>query len=176
MIIAIKGSHDSGKTCFIEKLLRKLSEYMVVVIKSSQIDIIDTALKDTYRYREAGAVTRIICGKKESALFAKEMSLEEAINFAKKLLPDVILVEGYKSTENIKCTLIDIEKNPDVESVFHEIADAVKKKRICVFVDGKELLLNSFVEEIMYSTIKAMVASLKEGEGKQIEVMLNERS
>ena len=176
MIIAIKGSHDSGKTRFIEKLLRKLNEYTVVVVKSSQIDVIDTAMKDTYRYREAGAVTRIICGKSETALFTNGMKLEGAINFAKKLFPDVILVEGYKITENIKCKLIDMKENPIVESVFHDIIATIKKKRISVFVDGKELRLNTFVENIMHSTIKAMVSSLRAGAGKQIEVLLNEHA
>jgi len=101
MLIAIKGKKNSGKTLFIENLLKKLKGYKVVVVKSSMHEAIDEEGKDTWRYREAGAIASIISTKKEIVLFTKgtENKLKDAINIAKKFFPDVIIVEGYKSVE-----------------------------------------------------------------------------
>ncbi len=174
MIMAIKGKHNSGKTTFIEKLLEKLSDHRVVVIKSShRIDYVDPKNKDTYRYKRAGAIASIICAKNELALLINEMGLEDTIHFAEKFFPDVILIEGYKSIRNLKCRVIDIEEKPDVDAAFQHIVKEIKKKRIEIFVDEKKLSLNTFVENMFYETIKAMLSSLKRGEGKRVEIMLD---
>ena len=94
MIIAIKGEKKSGKTAFIEKLLEKLRGYKIIVIKSSEHERIDEEGKDTFRYREAGAVASIIVARNEIVLFSNENGLDKAINLAKKLMPDLIIVEG----------------------------------------------------------------------------------
>ncbi|OYT59132.1 molybdopterin-guanine dinucleotide biosynthesis protein B [Thermoplasmatales archaeon ex4484_30] len=172
MLIAIKGKKNSGKTLFIENLLKKLKGYKVVVVKSSMHEAIDEEGKDTWRYRGAGAIASIISTKKEIVLFTKgtENKLKDAINIAKKFFPDVIIVEGYKSVEGLNC--IDVEE-ADVEEVYEKIVEKiVKGKKIEILVDGKEISLNKFVEKIFYETIKAMLSCLKGGEGKEIEILI----
>ena len=50
----------------------------------------------------------------------------------------------------------------------------LKRKKIEVFVDGKRIVLNDFMSHLFYSTIKAMVSSLKGGEGKEIDIIIND--
>lgn len=172
MLIAIKGEKNSGKTSFIEKMLEKLKDFKIIVIKSSGHEKIDEEGKDTYRYRKAGAEASIIVAKEETAIFINNVSIEEAIKLARKFSPDLIIVEGYKSIENLNCKIIDMEKNPNVDEICNEILKEMKRKRIEIFVDGKILPLNKFVEEIFYKTIEAMLSCLKNGKGKEIEIRM----
>ena len=170
MIIAIKGEHNSGKTTFIQKLIEKMKDYKIMVIKSSGQENVDVAGKDSYYFRKKGAHASIVVAKNETALFTNSMDLKEAINLAEKFFPDVIIIEGYESIENLRCTVIDMEEKPDVDAVCQKILREVKK--IKIFVDGEELHLNKFVENLIYKTIKAMISSLKGGDGNEIEIML----
>ncbi|RLF44352.1 MAG: molybdopterin-guanine dinucleotide biosynthesis protein B [Thermoplasmata archaeon] len=177
MIIAIKGEKKSGKTAFIEKLLEKLRGYKIIVIKSSEHERIDEEGKDTFRYREAGAVASIIVARNEIVLFSNENGLDKAINLAKKLMPDLIIVEGYESVEKLNCRIIEVEKEIDIDKIYEEAMKEIKKykeKKVVIFVDGEELPLNKFVEEIFYKTMKAMLSCLRGGEGKEIEIMIRE--
>ncbi len=177
MIIAIKGEKKSGKTAFIEKLLEKLRGYKIIVIKSSEHERIDEEGKDTFRYREAGAVASIIVARNEIVLFSNENGLDKAINLAKKLMPDLIIVEGYESVEKLNCRIIEVEKEIDIDKIYEEAMKEIKKykeKKVVIFVDGEELSINKFVEEIFYKTMKAMLSCLRGGEGKEIEIMIRE--
>ena len=177
MIIAIKGKKNSGKTTFIEKLLEKLKGYSIVVIKSSGHERIDDENKDTFRYRKAGGKAALIAVKKESVLFMESMSLEDAISFVRrKLTPDFIIVEGYESVENLKCRVVDVEENPDVEAIYQDMIKSLKRRRMEIFVDGKPLPMNEFVEKMMYNVVKSMLSTLKRGEGKEVEILLRERA
>ncbi len=177
MIIAIKGEKKSGKTSLIEKLLKKLKDYKIIVIKSSEHERIDEEGKDTFRYREAGATASIIVARNEIVLFSNENGLGEAINLARKLMPDLIIVEGYESVKKLNCRIIDAEKEIDIDKIYEEVIKEIKKykeKKVVIFVDGKELPLNNFVEEMFYKTTKAMLSCLRGGEGKEIEIMIRE--
>ena len=177
MIIAIKGKKNSGKTAFIEKLLKKLNGYREVVIKSSGHERIDDESKDTFRYRKAGSRAALIAVKEESVLFMDSMGLEDAISFVRrKLAPDFIIVEGYKSVENLKCRVVDVEEKPDVEAIYQDMIKSLKRRRMEIFVDGKPLPMNEFVEEMMYNVVKSMLSTLKRGEGKEVEILLHERA
>jgi len=173
MLIAVRGEKNSGKTSFIEKLIERLHDYKIVVIKSSEHATVDIQGKDTSRYREAGAEAAIILAEKEAAIFLNSMRLNEAIEFARKFMPDLIVVEGYKKVESLGCRVIDVEAM-EHEKVIEEIAKEIEKsrKRISIFIDGKELPLNRFVEEMFYRTMLAMLSCLKGGEGREIEIII----
>ena len=166
MILAIKGEKNSGKTTLIEKLLKKI-DGKVVVIKSSSIDELDQEGKDTWRYGKAGAKARIIVGRKEAAVFSS-FNIDDAIIMAKKMHPDLIIVEGY---EHAKGDIIINAGSADENEILKMIN--LKKKNIEIFVDGKRLALNDFVSELFYKTIKAMLSTLKSGNGKEIDIVIN---
>ena len=167
MILGIKGEKNSGKTSLIEKLLAAIDgKVEVVVIKSSSHDKFDEEGKDTWRYRKAGAKAAIIVGG-ETACYST-MSMEEAILMAKKMHPDLIIMEGF---EKVKGDVI-IRPDESVEEVLKMIS--LKRKKIEIFVDGKKLPLNDFIAELFYKTIKAMLSTLKDGEGKEIDIIIND--
>ena len=165
MILGIKGEKNSGKTSLIEKLLAAI-DGKVVVIKSSSHNKFDEEGKDTWRYRKAGAKAAIIVGG-ETACYSA-MSMEEAILMAKKMHPDLIIIEGFEKVKG------DVIVSPDesVEEVLKMIS--LKRKKIEIFVDGKKLPLNDFIAELFYKTIKAMLSTLKNGEGKEIDIIIND--
>ncbi len=165
MILGIKGEKNSGKTTLIEKLLASI-DGKVIVIKSSSHDKFDEEGKDTWRYRKAGAKAAIIVGG-ETACYST-MSMEEAILMAKKMHPDLIIIEGFEKVKG------DVIVSPDesVEEVLKMIS--LKRKKIEIFVDGKKLPLNDFIAELFYKTIKAMLSTLKNGEGKEIDIIIND--
>lgn len=168
MLVAIKGKKGSGKTSFIEKLLKNLEGYRMVVIKKSGHEEIDIKGKDTYRYKEAGAAGSIVVAKSECALFFRG-DINYAIYFAKKLQPDLIIVEGSINADFV----INVEDEPDLENVIKVIKERISMPKIDVFVDGKKLILNRFVKEIFYKTIKAMLSCLKGGDGKRVEIFIS---
>jgi len=175
MIVAIKGARNTGKTTFIERLLEKLHDYKVVVIKSSEHERIDEDGKDTFRYRKAGGIASVMIMKEESVIFMKPMELEDAVSFvARKFSPDFIIVEGNKSVETLKCRVVDMAEKPDVEQVYNDMVRSIKRRRMEIFIDGKKLPMNEFVERLMYNTIKAMLSTLKRGEGKEAEILIKE--
>jgi len=173
MILCIKGDKGSGKTTFIENLLKKL-DCKVVVIKSSEHSEIDTKGKDSYRYRKAGAKASIIVARKETAIFMENIELKQAIEIAKKMGADLIIVEGRKSIEELNCFVIDMEEKPDINEIL-KIANKMKrkKKEIEIYVDGKELPLNNFMRKLLCNTIKAMLSNLKGGNGEKIEIFIS---
>lgn len=173
MLIAIKGEKNSGKTTFIEELLKKLN-CKVIVIKSSGHEFIDIDGKDTSRYRNAGAKASIIVAKNETAIFMESMNLSKAIDLAKKFNPDLIIVEGFKSIDNLKCKVIEMDKKPDIEEILREIEKEMRKEKIKIFVDGEKIPLNKFVEDLFYKVIKSMLSSLRGGEGKEIEIFISD--
>ncbi len=176
MLIAVKGEKDSGKTTLIEKLLKSLHNYKIVVIKSSEHATIDVEGKDSHRYMKGGAEAAIIVAEKETAIFLDSMQIEDAIQIARKFMPDLIIVEGYKKVEALSCRIIDAE-NVEQDEIIEEIAREVekeKKKRLSIFVDGKELPLNKFVEELFYKTLLAMLSCLRGGEGNEAEIVIRD--
>jgi len=166
MILGIKGEKNSGKTSLIEKIISKM-DGKIIVIKSSDKQGFDTKGKDTWRYRQAGAAAAIIVGRKEGAMFSS-ISIDEAILLAKKMHPDLIIMEGY---DRVKGDIV-VDAKEDADEVLKMISR--KRKKIEIFVDGKKLPLNDFISDLFYKTIKAMLSTLKNGEGKEIDIIIND--
>ena len=105
MIIAICGYSDSGKTSFIEQLLPHLEEYRVAVIKHTNQERIDTAGKDTARYRAAGARASALIASEETTVFLSGGG--EVDRLVEMLDAEVVLLEGFKTSDYEKIWLGD---------------------------------------------------------------------
>ncbi len=172
MIVVIHGPHNSGKTTFIEQLLKKLTKHRVVVIKNSSLTALDKTNSDTSRYNKAGAVASILRAKNETILFINETDLHYSLSLAQKFNPDVILLEGFKDFQDLDCLMVDMEQKMEVDKVYQNIIKMQEKHKIEIFAGGHHLLLNPFVRDLYYKTIKTMVSVLHEGEHQDIEIII----
>ena len=100
-VLSVVGYSGSGKTRFIENLVRSLSEkgYRVFTVKHDVHGFeIDRPGKDSYRHRMAGAREVIISSPKRFALIEEveeERGIEEIVDrYCRDA--DVVITEGYK--------------------------------------------------------------------------------
>lgn len=100
-VLSIVGYSGSGKTHFIERLVRTLTDkgYRVVTVKHDVHGFeIDRPGKDSYRHRMAGARQVVISSPRRFALIAEveeEMAVEDIIDrFCRDA--DIVITEGYK--------------------------------------------------------------------------------
>lgn len=107
--IGIVGAKNSGKTTLLEALLPKLVArgLKVATIKhTGHSHTFDTAGKDSYRHRRAGAGLTVALSQTEMALFAEPTA--EYYQMATEIIAqnfDLCLVEGNKSSERPKILL-----------------------------------------------------------------------
>jgi len=101
-IVSIVGKGDSGKTTFLEKLIRELTSrgVRVATVKHHVHDYdIDVPGKDSWRHARAGAVTTMVSSPDKFSLIQKmdkEHPLEELARIATDSGADILLTEGYK--------------------------------------------------------------------------------
>jgi len=121
-IIGIVGAHNSGKTTFISKLIKKLKEnkYKVVAVKHDPKGKAktDTEGKDSWKFQQAGADQVILASPNKITTFnkiEKELSPFEIIDkFADKSV-DLIILEGFKWYEGFdKFEVIRKEENREL--------------------------------------------------------------
>lgn len=110
LVVGFTGHSGSGKTTLIEKVLEALisRDRKVSAIKSSHHGTdIDVPGKDSYRFRQAGAQEVVLVSDQRWALMRET---EEPVSLKEILLRlspvDIVLVEGYKSEENIPHILV----------------------------------------------------------------------
>ncbi|MFO8133032.1 MAG: molybdopterin-guanine dinucleotide biosynthesis protein B [Thermoplasmatota archaeon] len=119
MIIAVCGYSGTGKTSFIERLLPRLEDYSVAVVKHTAHEHVDTPGKDTARYRDAGASAAAIVAADETAIFFSGQ--RSVASLAGMLDVDVLLLEGFKTSAYEKIWLGEdggsnvVLRNPSVE-------------------------------------------------------------
>ncbi len=101
--ICIVGSHNSGKTSFLERLIPELKRrgYRVGTIKHDIHSFeMDREGKDTWRHKQAGSTTVAISSPSQFAFithFDEEMSLGEIVlRFFRDV--DIVLAEGFKQS------------------------------------------------------------------------------
>jgi len=101
-IVSVVGKGDSGKTTFLEKLIRELADrgVRVATVKHHIHDYdIDIPGKDSYRHARAGATATMVSSPEKFALIhdvAEEMSLDAIARIAADTGCNLLITEGYK--------------------------------------------------------------------------------
>ncbi len=102
-VVAIVGRSKSGKTTLIEKLIKnfKGKDYKVAVLKHTLHDFeMDHKGKDSYRFKEAGAVSTVVTNDRKIAFVSdlkEAISPDEIINKYIAEDIDLVLAEGFKN-------------------------------------------------------------------------------
>jgi molybdopterin-guanine dinucleotide biosynthesis protein B len=98
-VFAVSGYSGSGKTTLVEGLVKELTErgHSVITVKNTKEDVPDTQGSDTWRHREAGAITTILLGPKSTVTrHYSRRSISEALD---GLECDYVLLEGLKELD-----------------------------------------------------------------------------
>ncbi|MGA7826397.1 MAG: molybdopterin-guanine dinucleotide biosynthesis protein B [Geobacteraceae bacterium] len=105
-LVILAGTSGTGKTTFLEKLIRELKARKIKVgtIKHHDHDFdIDKPGKDTWRHSQAGADAVALSSPAKVALVRKveeELSLDQVAELLGDV--DIVLVEGYKRSNKPK--------------------------------------------------------------------------
>jgi molybdopterin-guanine dinucleotide biosynthesis adapter protein len=126
-VVSIVGKSSTGKTTFLEKLLRELSGrgYKVATIKHSHhsLDFHDPK-KDSYRHAQAGAVATMVSSTTSVQIIKpvpQELKIEElARNYGEDY--DLILTEGFSRGDAPKIEIHRKEAGPILDVASNLIA------------------------------------------------------
>lgn len=99
-VISIVGHSGAGKTTLVEKLIREITSrgVRVATIKHAHHKVeLDTPGKDSYRYKEAGAVLSMLLTRDALQLVADAKEEREPEQLAQRFLgeADLVLAEGF---------------------------------------------------------------------------------
>jgi molybdopterin-guanine dinucleotide biosynthesis protein B len=103
-IVSVVGKSDSGKTTFLERLIRALGArgWRVATVKHHVHEFdIDVPGKDSWRHAHAGAVMTMVSSPAQFASIRRverEFTLAELAEQAANAGADILLTEGYKTT------------------------------------------------------------------------------
>lgn len=105
------GHSGAGKTTLIEKLLRELSGrgLRVATIKHAHHRVVlDTPGKDSWRYKQAGAVMSMLVTANELQLVADAVDRREPADLAQRFLgeADLVLAEGFSHAAGVKIEVL----------------------------------------------------------------------
>lgn len=110
-VISIVGHSGSGKTTLVEKLIRELCErdVKVATIKHAHHKVeLDTPGKDSYRYKDAGAVMSMLLTRDALQLVADAREQREPEQLAQRFLgeADLVLAEGFSHAPGAKIEVL----------------------------------------------------------------------
>src|SRR4030065_2160381 len=99
-VITVVGHSGSGKTTLVEKLLRELTAkgVRVATIKHAHHKVVlDPPGKDSFRYKQAGAVMSMLVTANELQLVADAVDRRDPEQLAQRFLgeADLVLAEGF---------------------------------------------------------------------------------
>jgi molybdopterin-guanine dinucleotide biosynthesis protein B len=134
LVIGIAGYSKTGKTTLIVKLIKSLKDkdYSIATVKDCDKSFsVDTEGKDTWKHKEAGAKVAVLNNKLESTILFKEpREMDKLIEIIQVgVRPDIILVEGDKSSElpKVWVTGDDGEDKKGVKNIIFEYHDEFDK-------------------------------------------------
>ncbi|MDP2759293.1 MAG: molybdopterin-guanine dinucleotide biosynthesis protein B [Sideroxyarcus sp.] len=110
-IFSIVGHSGAGKTALVEKLIRELGRrgLQVATIKHAHHRVeLDTPGKDSYRYKEAGAVMSMLLTRDALQLVADAKEEREPEQLARRFLgeADLVLAEGFSLGSGAKIEVL----------------------------------------------------------------------
>lgn len=110
-VISIVGHSGSGKTTLVEKLIRELCVrgVKVATIKHAHHKVeLDTPGKDSFRYKEAGAVMSMLLTRDALQLVADAKTEREPQQLAQRFLgeADLVLAEGFSHAPGAKIEVL----------------------------------------------------------------------
>ncbi|HEX5364828.1 MAG TPA: molybdopterin-guanine dinucleotide biosynthesis protein B [Gallionella sp.] len=105
------GHSGCGKTTLIERLLPELSRrgLRVATIKHAHHKVVlDTPGKDSWRYKQAGAVMSMLVTANELQLVADAVEQREPAQLAQRFLgeADMVLAEGFSHASGVKIEVL----------------------------------------------------------------------
>jgi molybdopterin-guanine dinucleotide biosynthesis protein B len=119
-IVSIVGKSSTGKTTFLEKLLRELAArgYKIATIKHSHHSLIfDDPSKDSFRHARAGAAATMVSSTTSFQMIKpvpRELSIDDlARNFGEEY--DLVLTEGFSRGNAPKIEIHRKESGPLLE-------------------------------------------------------------
>lgn len=110
-VFSVVGHSGSGKTTLVEKLVRELCLHGVKVatIKHAHHKVeLDTPGKDSFRYKDAGAVMSMLLTRDALQLVADATEQREPEQLAKRFLgeADLVLAEGFSHAPGAKIEVL----------------------------------------------------------------------
>lgn len=195
-VISFVGSSGSGKTTLIEKVIKKLTEdgYKVGAIKHDAHRFeIDKPGKDSYRFKDAGALISTISSSEKIAFVKShenlELTIEEIIvRYFSDV--DIIITEGYKKSNVPKIEvyriengnqpvmfdnphLVGIATNANLEEINSRLAKSGCKTNPVIFDINDFESIVSFIEKIIKpNNINIKITGIGEQKGEILKKML----
>ncbi len=110
-VFSVVGHSGAGKTTLVEKLIRELCErgVKVATIKHAHHKVeLDTPGKDSFRYKEAGAVMSMLLTRDALQLVADAKVEREPEQLAQRFLgeADLVLAEGFSHAPGAKIEVL----------------------------------------------------------------------
>ena len=130
-VVSIVGKGDSGKTTFLEKLIRELAVrgVRVATVKHHVHDYdIDVPGKDSWRHARAGATATMVSSPDKFALVEKverEYTLPELAHLAAESGCDILLTEGYKLEATVRVEIARRARSEELLSTADELIAVV---------------------------------------------------
>ncbi|DAC72685.1 MAG TPA: molybdopterin-guanine dinucleotide biosynthesis protein B [Thermoplasmata archaeon] len=177
-VFGVYGFSDTGKTTLMVRLVSELTKegYQVATVKQTKKSIsMDTANKDTWRHHQAGADLVVFSsGCETDFLWNDALTTSEII---KRIMGfgcyTIVLIEGADDPSIPKIQLGAGKKRSNTITSYkgdvNEILALIKKElkikpskpHLCITVNGKNVPLTEFPEQIITNTIIGMLGSLK---------------
>lgn len=178
MVLGVYGSSNAGKTTLIVRLVKHLKKegYKIATIKRTKKSIsLDTKGKDTWRHYSAGSNLVVFSSACETDFLVNtSMSTSEILRMISDFGSyDLVLVEGADDPAISKIQIGSGSERKNTiahyEDNFNEILNVIKHyikmrpslQHLHVKVNGKDILLTEFPEQIITNTIIGLLTSLK---------------